>query len=132
MNDGALCDDVPVGVDSFCATAQARSVEGVIRMTVRVDIPQEALATFCRRQHIRRLAVFGSALRADFAAESDVDFLVEFEPEHIPGLFAIARMERELSALLGGRRVDLRTPEDLSRYFRQQVLEEAEVQYAQG
>lgn len=101
-------------------------------MPVRIDIPQEALAAFCRRHHIRRLAVFGSALRADFAADSDVDFLVEFAPGHTPGLFAIARMERELSALLGGRRVDLRTPEDLSRYFRQQVLEEAEVQYAQG
>lgn len=101
-------------------------------MAMRIDIPQEMLAAFCQRHHIRWLAVFGSALRADFNAESDVDVLVEFEPGHIPGLFAIARMERELSALLGGRRVDMRTPEDLSRYFRQQVLAEAEVQYAQG
>jgi predicted nucleotidyltransferase len=97
-----------------------------------VIFPKEAIAEFCRRCHIRRLAVFGSALRPDFNEFSDIDILVEFEPEHIPGLFGIARMERELSVILGGRTVDLRTPEDLSRYFRQQVLEEAEVQYAQG
>jgi predicted nucleotidyltransferase len=71
-------------------------------------------------------------LRSDFNESSDIDILVEFEPEHSPGLFGMARMERELSALLGGRKVDLRTPEDLSRYFRQEVLNEAEVQYAQG
>lgn len=71
-------------------------------------------------------------LRPDFTEDSDVDVLVECEPGHIPGLFATARMERELSALLGGRKVDLRTPQDLSRYTRARVLEEAVVQYAQG
>jgi len=71
-------------------------------------------------------------LRSDFNENSDIDILVEFEPEHIPGLFGMARLERELSKLLGGRKVDLRTPEDLSRYFREEVLNEAEVQYAQG
>jgi len=64
--------------------------------------------------------------------DSDVDLLVDFDPDHIPGLFGIARMERELSALLGGLRVDLRTPADLSHYFRDHVMEEAQVQYAQG
>lgn len=78
------------------------------------------------------MAFFGSVLRADFGPNSDVDVLVEFEPTHVPGLFGIARMERELSAMFGGRKVDLRTAEDLSRYFRQKVLKEAEVQYAQG
>jgi hypothetical protein len=97
-----------------------------------IDIPRQELAEFCRRHHIRRLALFGSALREEFTPESDIDLLVEFEPDHIPSLLGIARMERELSALFGGRKVDLRTPEDLSRYFRQEVLEEAEVQYAQG
>lgn len=97
-----------------------------------IDIPQDDIAAFCRRHHIRRLALFGSILRHDFHADSDIDFLVEFEPDHIPGLLGIARMERELSALLGGRRIDLRTAEDLSRYFRQRVLSEAEVQYARG
>jgi len=89
------------------------------------------IAEFCRRNQIRRLALFGSVLRGDFHPESDIDVLVEFEPAHVPGLFGIARMERELSAIFG-RKVDLRTAEDLSRYFRQDVLREAEVQYAQG
>jgi predicted nucleotidyltransferase len=87
------------------------------------------LPSFCRRHHIRRLAVFGSALREDFGPESDIDFLVEFDSAFIPTLFDIAAMEKELSELLG-RKVDLRTPEDLSRYFRDKVLAEAEVQYA--
>ena len=98
----------------------------------QLDLDKEQIASFCRQRHIQRLAVFGSALRPDFRPDSDVDLLVEFEPDHVPGLLGIARMERELSALIGGRKVDLRTPEDLSRYFRQEVLEEAEVQYAQG
>ncbi len=101
-------------------------------MMAQVEFHKEQIASFCRERHIRRLAIFGSALRPDFRPDSDIDLLVEFEPDHISGLFGIARMERELSALLGGRKVDLRTPEDLSRYFRQGVLEEAEVQYAQG
>lgn len=100
-------------------------------MGMRIELPKDQIAGFCRRNHIRRLAVFGSALRADFNESSDIDILVEFEPDHIPGLFGMARMERELSIVLG-RKVDLRTPEDLSRYFRQEVLKEAEVQYAQG
>lgn len=101
-------------------------------MNKHIVLPKEQVADFCRHCHIRRLAVFGSALRSDFNEASDIDILVEFEPEHIPGLFGMARMERDLSALLGGQKVDLRTPEDLSRYFRQEVLNEAEVQYAQG
>ena len=99
--------------------------------SVRIEIPKERIAEFARRNHIRRLAVFGSALREDFDADSDLDFLVEFEPERIPGLLGMARLERELTSLLG-RKVDLRTPEDLSQYFRQRVLAEAEVQYVQG
>lgn len=98
-------------------------------MSLQINLPQNQIADFCRRNHIRRLAVFGSALRPDFGENSDIDILVEFDPDHIPGLFGLARMERELSALLGGRKIDLRTPEDLSRYFRQQVIQEAEVQY---
>jgi hypothetical protein len=99
-------------------------------MNKEISIPREALATFCRKRGIRRLSVFGSALRDDFRPDSDIDLLVEFEPDHIPTLFDIAGMEQELSDLLGGRKVDLRTPEDLSRYFRQRVLAQAEVQYA--
>lgn len=101
-------------------------------MALKIEIPQDLVAEFSRHHHIRRLAVFGSALREDFTVESDIDILVEFESGHAPGLFGMARMERELSAYLGGRKIDLRTPEDLSRYFRRQVMEEAEVQYAAG
>ncbi|HUG91358.1 MAG TPA: nucleotidyltransferase family protein [Planctomycetaceae bacterium] len=93
-----------------------------------VEIPRERIAEFCRRHHIRRLALFGSILRDDFGPQSDVDVLVEFEPGHTPGL-SFFGMQDELSEILG-RRVDLNTPGFLSRHFRDQVLREAEVQYA--
>ncbi len=93
---------------------------------------QDRIAEFCKSHGIRRLAIFGSALRGNLGPKSDIDLLVEFDPEHTPGLFGVARLERELSELFGGSKVDLRTPEDLSPYFREQVLEEAEVQYAEG
>ena len=97
-------------------------------MSTQVRVDRERIAAFCRQHHIRRLALFGSALRPDFRPDSDVDVLVEFEPGHVPGLLGMARLERELSAVFG-RKVDLRTPEDLSRYFRQSVLDQAEVLY---
>jgi predicted nucleotidyltransferase len=97
-----------------------------------LKIRREEIKYFCRRNHISKLSFFGSVLRDDFRSTSDVDVLVEFEPEHVPGLFSLARMERELSALLGNRKVDLRTPQDLSRYFRDEVIATAEVQYAEG
>ena len=101
-------------------------------MTTRIRVDRTKIAKFCGQNHIRRLALFGSVLRASFRGDSDIDVLVEFEPGHVPGLLGVARMERELSELFNGRKVDLRTPEDLSRYFRQAVIEEAEVQYAQA
>lgn len=101
-------------------------------MPIHIDVPRHRLAEFCRRHQIRTLSLFGSVLREDFRPDSDIDVLVEFEDGHVPGLLGIARMERELSEILGGRKVDLRTPEDLSRYFRQEVLAKAEVQYGQG
>ena len=88
----------------------------------KIDIPKDGVADFCQRHHIRRLALFGSVLREDFQAESDVDVLVEFEPGHVPGFIRLANMELGLERLFGGRKVDLRTPEDLSRYFRDEVL----------
>jgi len=96
-------------------------------MSVKLQIPQAAVAEFCRRNHIRRLALFGSVLRDDFRSDSDVDALVEFEPGHTPGLRFFA-MQDDLSELLG-RKVDLNTPACLSPYFRQEVLDEAEVLY---
>lgn len=89
--------------------------------------PKEQIAKFCRRHHIRRLALFGSVLRADFRPDSDVDVLVEFDPGHVPGL-AFFTMQDELSSILG-RDVDLHTPRFLSKYFRDRVVAEAEVQY---
>jgi predicted nucleotidyltransferase len=94
----------------------------------RISVSTEKLAEFCQRHHIHRLAFFGSVLRDDFGPQSDVDVLVEFDPDHIPGL-SFFRIENELSQILG-RKVDLNTPQSLSRYFRNQVLAEAEVQYS--
>ena len=96
-------------------------------MKTRIEIPKATLADFCRRNHIRRLAFFGSVLRDDFTPESDVDVLVEFEPGHVPGL-AFITMQDELSDLFG-RNVDLNTPACLSPYFRKEVLDEREVLY---
>jgi predicted nucleotidyltransferase len=104
---------------------------GSRKMSARIHIDREQITAFCRRHHIRKLALFGSVLRDDFRPDSDVDVLVEFEPGYAIGLIRLAGMELELSDILG-RKVDLRTPADLSRYFRQEVLESAEVQYAQG
>jgi len=92
-----------------------------------VEVPEQAIADFCRRHRIRRLCLFGSILRDDFRPESDVDVLVEFEPSATPG-FGFFGMQEELSALLG-REVDLHTPGFLSKYFREEVLREAEVLY---
>ena len=101
-------------------------------MNGKLDIDRDQIADFCRRHHIVRLALFGSALRDDFGPDSDVDVLVDFEPGQVPSFFRLSDMEDELSALFGGRKVDLRTPEDLSRYFRDRVIAQAEVQYARG
>jgi uncharacterized protein len=95
---------------------------------IHIEIPKERIEAFCRRHHIRKLSLFGSVLRDDFGSDSDVDVLVEFEAGHVPG-FAFFGMEEELSQILG-RKVDLNTPNFLSRYFRNQVLQQAEVQYA--
>jgi len=92
--------------------------------------PVETLAEFCARFHVRKLSLFGSVLRNDFSPNSDIDVLVEFHPGHVPGFFRLLEMEEELTRLFGGRKVDLRTPQDLSRYFRDEVLALAEVQYA--
>ena len=95
-----------------------------------VEIAQDQLAEFCRRNGIRKLALFGSVLSDRFNDSSDVDVLVEFNPDERVGYLRLARMERELSAILGGRKVDLRTPTELSRYFRDEVMRSAAVQYA--
>jgi predicted nucleotidyltransferase len=96
-----------------------------------VHVSKTALRAFCQAHHIRRFSLFGSVLTERFDAQSDIDVLVEFEEDHVPGFIGLAQMERELSELFGGYKVDLRTPEDLSRYFREQVLVNAKTQYEQ-
>ena len=101
-------------------------------MTHPVFRDQDALASMCRRYHIRRLSLFGSTLKGSNRPDSDVDLLVEFQPDAKPSLLTMARIEIELSSLLGGRKVDLRTAQDLSRYFREEVVRAAETQYDGG
>lgn len=101
---------------------------GETLLSERIKASPEKLAQFCRKHHIIKLAFFGSVLREDFRPDSDIDVLVDFELNHVPG-FAIVDIESELSNMLG-RKVDLRTPGDLSRYFRERVVQEARVEYA--
>jgi predicted nucleotidyltransferase len=103
-----------------------------IFMNKNIIIAKEKIREFCERHHINRLAIFGSALRDDFSDESDVDVLVDFEPGHVPGFFRLFEMQEELSTLFSGRKIDMRTPEDLSRYFREKVIATAQVQYVRG
>jgi len=96
-----------------------------------IEIPADKVAEFCKRNRIRKLSLFGSVLRDNFRPDSDIDLLAEFQAGAAPSLLDLARMERELSAILGGRKVDLRTPKELSRYFRDEILSTATVQYAE-
>ena len=101
-------------------------------MSLQISVSRNAIATFCQEHGIRRLSIFGSALRERFGPESDIDVLVEFKTDRVPGLLGVASMELELSKLFSGRKADLRTPEDPSRHFRHDVLDTAEAQYAEG
>jgi len=96
---------------------------------LHIQVDADAIAEFCKRNRIRKLAFFGSVLRDDFGPDSDVDVLVEFEPDADVSLLDMVRMEEELTEIIG-RKVDLRTPADLSRYFRDKVVRSAVVQYA--
>jgi hypothetical protein len=100
-------------------------------MSVKIDIPKKKIAEFCRRNRIRRLAFFGSVLRDDFGPDSDVDVLVEFEPDARVGLITLSGMEIDLSRLLE-RKVEIHTVKDLNPYFRDEVLQAAEAQYEQA
>ena len=97
-----------------------------------VDIPQEKIADFCRRNHIRKLSFFGSFLRDDFRPDSDIDVLVEYEPGHAPGFLRLYDMEQELSAILGGRKIDLATEKFLNHRLRDRILASREPVYAEG
>ena len=112
--------------DKMKGRVVSRGVAGNVR------IPYGEIEDFCRRHHIRTLSLFGSVLRGDFSDDSDIDILVEFEDGHVPGLLRLVEMEEELSALFDGRKVDLRTPDDLSRYFREDVIRHREVLYSEA
>ena len=96
-----------------------------------IKLPKDKVVAFCQRHNVRKLSLFGSVLREDFTPESDIDFLVEFLSGAEITYFDLAQMERELSEILDSRQIDLRTPAELSPYFRQEVLETAVVQYVQ-
>jgi predicted nucleotidyltransferase len=119
------------GIFSSMATSSnlSGSDKRLLKCNPNIEIPRRKIAGFCRRHHIKKLSLFGSVLRDDFGPDSDVDVLVEFLPGHTPGYFSLFDMEAEFSALLGGRKADIRTSQDLSRYFREQVIREARVQY---
>lgn len=99
------------------------------RMDLPIEIDNERVAAFCVKHHLTKLALFGSVLTDRFGPDSDVDVLFDYHPEHVPSLFDVAAMEEELSEILG-RKADMRTPLDLSRYFRDEVVRNAVVQYA--
>jgi len=101
-------------------------------MPPTIPVDRQEIAEFCRKHHIRELSLFGSVLREDFRPDSDVDVLVEFEVGHVPGFIRLHSIEKELSGLVGGRKVDLITPRFLNHRIKSRVLAEAEVQYAQG
>jgi len=98
-------------------------------MNLPIEIDTGVIAGFCRRHHLTKLALFGSVLTDRFGPDSDVDVLFEYDPEHVPSLFDVAGMEEELTGILG-RKADMRTPRDLSRYFRDEVVRTAQVHYA--
>ena len=112
-------------IESRCLIDKVVEIE---KKVTNISISSETINQFCQRYHIQKLSFFGSVLRADFSPESDIDILVEFDPQHIPGLIRLSAMEQELSEIFQ-RKVDLRTPEDLSSYFRQEVIDSALVQY---
>ncbi|MEX2681608.1 MAG: nucleotidyltransferase family protein [Candidatus Sigynarchaeota archaeon] len=103
----------------------------MLKIHDHVSISRARLRKFCQENKIKNLALFGSVLRGNFRDDSDIDVLVKFDPMHLPTLLDIARMEEELSQLFGGRKVDLRTAEDLSRYFRDEVVRTAETIYVE-
>lgn len=97
-----------------------------------IQFDREKIRDFCQEHGISRLSLFGSVLTDRFGPESDIDVLVDFLPDCVPGFFKLATLEANLSELFSHRKIDLRTPQDLSRYFRDEVLAKAEVQYARG
>jgi len=102
-----------------------------MKLEIENNLSQEKIKKFCKRYNIKKMSLFGSALRNELTSDSDIDILVEFDKENIPSYFDLYEMEQELSQYINGREVDIRTPDDLSRYFRKEVMQTAEVLYVQ-
>ena len=125
-----LAPMILVGLTALSVLIKIKWDTPVSRATcAQVSVPNDLIREFCLKNCIQRLSFFGSVLRGDFRPDSDIDIIVEFMPGKTAGLLAMARMQRELSELFGGRSVDLRTPEELSRYFRDEVMKNAETCY---
>jgi uncharacterized protein len=104
-------------------------LQGQSMKTQNIDIPKEKITHFCQHWHIAKLSLFGSVLRDDFRPNSDIDVLVEFQPDYIPGFLKLHQIQEELSTLLGQRQIDLVTPKFLNYRIRDRILAEAEVCY---
>ncbi len=117
-------------LDKTIRTTTRPDETNAMNADIFLETIRKVLVNFCRNNHIIRVSLFGSALRGEATTNSDIDLLVEFHPQHIPGLIKLAGMEIELSHLLG-KKVDLRTAQDLSVYFRDEVLTEAKEAYAE-
>ena len=117
-------------VERILEEAKFHQPETLALWQERFPISAATLQSLCARYHIQKLSLFGSVLRPDFRSDSDIDILVEFRQDHPPGFFSIARLEREISRLLGKRRVDIKTPKEISRYFREEVMKNSETLYA--
>ena len=96
-----------------------------------IDIPEDQVEEFCKKNLIKKFSFFGSVTRRDFGTESDIDVLVEFYADQSPGFFGLARMRRDLSKILGDRKIDLLTPKGISKYIRKEILSSAIIQYAE-
>lgn len=117
-------------VEKILAEARFHQPETLALWQERFPVSSATLQSLCKRYHVQKMSLFGSVLRPDFRSDSDIDILVEFDSGHPPGFFAIARLERELSQLLGKRKVDIKTPKELSCYFREEVMKNSQILYA--
>lgn len=100
-------------------------------LNIKSKISKENITNFCKKHNIKKMSLFGSVLRNELTSDSDIDILVEFDKNNTPSFFDLYEMEQELSQYFNGRKIDLRTPADLSKYFRKDVLEKAEVLYSE-
>jgi len=117
-------------LEEIIHTSEKKGLQTKTKKRIKIPIPTQKITRFCEMHHIKTCMLFGSVIREDFNRESDVDVLVEFKEGHTPGLFGMVTLANELSQILGRRKVDLKTPDELSDYFRDDVLTNAELLYA--